>query len=79
MAFYTLIKVVDRSVVDGEYGSDAEALAAFGAKLGDRLTLLGDGAASYIIGRKASRESEGTIDTPVFSSVADDAIRSVTG
>ena len=79
MAVYTLIKVVDRSRREGEYGSDAEALAAFGAQVGETLTLVGDGAASYIIGAKATREAEGTIDTPVFSTVADDAILSVTG
>jgi hypothetical protein len=79
MAFYTLIKVFDRSVIDGEFASDAEALNSFGAKLGDALTLTGDGAASYILGRKTSREDTGAVDTPVFSIVADDAIRSVIG
>jgi hypothetical protein len=79
MAFYTLIKVVDRSVLEGEYASDAEALRSFGAKLDDSLTLTGDGAASYILGCKASRTDTGAVDTPVFSATADDAIRSVIG
>ena len=79
MAFYTLIKVVDRSVLEGEYASDAEALRAFGAKLGDTLTLTGDGAASYVFGSKASATESGAVATPVFSTVGDDAIASVTG
>ena len=79
MAIYTLIRVVDRSRLEGEYASDAEALAGFGQKVGETLTTIGDGAASYILGRRATAAETGTVDTPVFSTVADDAIRSITG